>query len=240
MTATLTPTWTPRIARVCEIDPTGCLFHVGSPNENFRVTRLGGEPEFLRQVLDAIEPGDTFFDVGACVGVVSVHARRRGANVVAFEPEPNFRRRLQENLSLNKMDDISVVDWAVADRPGTLTLYTDGQHGTSPSLTAASDRGEIGVAVDSIDAAIMRGELPTPAVMKIDIEGAEVRAVRGMKRLLASNARPRSVFVEVHPPMIEGLGDDADEMYAIFSDSGYRLTHERTREGQVHHVWRAA
>ena len=240
MTVTPAEPWTPRIARVCEIDPAGCLFHVGSPNENFRVTRLGGEPEFLRQVLDAIEPGDTFFDVGASVGVVSVHARRCGANVVAFEPEPTFRGRLRENLSLNEMDDVSVVDWAVADKPGVLTLYTDGQHGTSPSLAASGERGAMHVAIDSIDAAVARGELPTPAVMKIDIEGAEVRAVRGMKRLLTSGARPRSIFVEVHPPMINDLGDDPDEMYAVFSDAGYRLVSESTREAQVHHVWRAA
>ncbi|HEX8342305.1 MAG TPA: FkbM family methyltransferase, partial [Tepidisphaeraceae bacterium] len=113
MTALLSPppAWTPTIARLDDIHPGGCLFHVGSPNENFRIRRYGGERDFVKAMIDAIRPGESFFDIGASVGLVSVHARRRGARVTAFEPDPGIRARLFGNLSLNGIDDVHVVDW---------------------------------------------------------------------------------------------------------------------------------
>lgn len=239
MTTTAKP-WMPRIARVDALDPAGCLFHVGSPAENFRVTRLGGEQEYLRRLLDTLRPDDVLYDIGACIGLVSVHARRRGAAVVAFEPEPTFRGRLKENLALNGIDDVRVVDWAVADREGEITLYTDGQHGTSPSLSRTEGRGTMRVRTATLDGAIGRGELPPPTVVKMDIEGAEVRALRGMTALLSLPGRPRAVFLEVHPPMLADLGDGPADVTAILSDSGYRLADEGDREQQMLQVWVAA
>lgn len=236
MSAMPKPVWTPRIAQVDVIVP-GCKFHVGSGTENFRVTQFGGELEFTRQMIEAIRPGDVFFDIGSCIGFVAVHARRRGAGVVAFEPEPTFRQRLTENLALNGQHDVRVIDWAVSDSVGEATLFTDGAHGTSPTLATTAPRNAITIPTGTIDDGMTSEKLPWPTLVKIDIEGAEVRALRGMRGVLRSSNKPRTIFIEVHPPMIQTFGDDVSELHAILTQAGYELASEEGRWEQLHHVW---
>ncbi len=238
MSAMPKPVWTPRIAQVDTIVP-GCRFHVGSGTENFRVTQFGGELEFTRRMMEEIRSGDVFFDIGACIGFVAVHARKRGAGVVAFEPEPSFRARLKENLALNGQHDVPVVDWAVSDAVGTATLFTDGAHGTSPTLATTAPRDAVEISTGTIDNGLATENLPWPTLMKMDIEGAEVRALRGMRGLLRSSNKPRAIFIEVHPPMIQTFGDDVSELHAILTRAGYELATEEGRWEQLHHIWRA-
>jgi FkbM family methyltransferase len=238
-TATATHAWTPTIARLCEIDPAGCLFHVGSPNENFRVRRYGGEREFVQRMVETVRPGESFFDIGASVGLVSIHARRRGARVTAFEPDPYIRERLIGNLQLNGMGDVHIADWAVSDAAGNATLYTDGAHGASPSLATTVRRNAVQVRTQTIDAAIFGEALPLPDVVKIDVEGAEVRVIRGMSSTLAGPRRPRVLFIEIHPAFINAFGDDQAELSDILHARDYALVEQHTRDDQLHHTWHA-
>src|SRR5213593_4546701 len=100
----------PRLTRVNAILPSGCVFKIASDCERYRVEKLGGEEEFTRLMLAEIAPGEVFYDIGACVGVVSVHASKRGARVIAFEPDPTFRDRIIENLRLNELNTVTVID----------------------------------------------------------------------------------------------------------------------------------
>ncbi len=232
--------WTERVCRVDGIVASGCAFYVASGAENFRVNQYGGEREFTQEMIDAVQPGEVFFDIGACIGFVSVHAAAKGAIVHAFEPDPQFRARLKQNISLNKRDKVNVHGWAISENDGAMTLYTDGSHGTSPTLFASEGRGSVEVVVRSIDSAIATGELPPPHVVKLDIEGAEIKALRGMMKLLSAPGKPRKIFIEVHPPFIEQFGDDPAELEAILTSSGYIRTVQRGRYDQLHEIWEVA
>jgi FkbM family methyltransferase len=229
--------WVPTIRSVDSIVP-GCRFHIGSGVENFRVSNFGGEREFTQQMVQAIRPGEVFYDIGTCIGFVAVHAAKRGAKVVAFEPEPQLRARAKENLFLNRAD-VQIIDWAVSDGDGSAELFSDGPHGCSPTLAATEGRTPVKVATRSIDAAIADGTIPTPHLVKLDIEGAEIKALRGMRTQLTSPNRPRQLFIEVHPPMIQSMGDDPTDLNAILESAGYRLTFEQVRNDQMHHIWTA-
>lgn len=234
------PGWQERVCRVDGIDGAGCSFYVASGAENFRVTQYGGEREFTQEMIDSIEPGDTFFDIGACIGFVAIHAARRGARVCAFEPDPQFRERLKQNVALNQLDNVHVLGWAISDTDGLAELFTDGQHGLSPTLAPSSGRGSVKTPLRSIDSAVANGELSVPQVVKLDIEGAEVRALRGMMKTLAGLQRPRKLFLEVHPPFIQQFGDDPADVETILDDCGYRLVDRRGRYEQLHEIWEAA
>jgi len=238
MSAALKPAWTPAVRQIDAIVP-GCRFHVASGVENFRIAAFGGEEVFTRQIISALRPGDVLFDIGACVGFVAVHAGKLGAQVVAFEPEPSIRRRLRENLELNGLNNVQVVGWAVSDKSGTARLHTDGQHGGSPSLSGDGSRNWITIDTGRIDDAIEARTLPTPNVIKLDVEGAEVRAVRGMTELLSGPKKPHTLFVEVHPPMISQMGDDLDEYTNTLKECGYVLTSQQGRFEQLHQIWEA-
>jgi FkbM family methyltransferase len=179
------------------------------------------------------------FDIGACVGLVSVHAAMTGARVVAFEPEPQFRMRLMQNLRLNRLqDEVRVIDWAVSDAAGETELFTDGVAGLSPSLKRVGERGTITIRTDSIDNALARDELPRPSVIKLDIEGAETLALRGMRSLLTSPDAPRAIFIELHPDFLPGFGSTLDEATSLIASAGYRVAHDEQRADQIHRVYR--
>lgn len=229
----------PRIVTIRAFHPDGCSFEVRDSVEEFRVERFGGEEEFVRMILDEVRPGDTLYDVGACVGMVAIHAAKRGARVVAFEPDPGYGQRLATNLALNGIS-AQVIRWAVSDTAGEACLFTDGASGLSPSLRQAGKRGSVSVRTQSLDAALKAGEIPTPNVIKMDIEGAEILALRGMSNLLRSPQAPRAIFLELHPDMLRDFGSSSDEVRAMLGSAGYVPHYETARARQIHMVLRKA
>jgi hypothetical protein len=79
------------------------------------------------------------------------------------------------------------------------------------------------------DSLVQKESVPEPTVMKIDVEGAEVRVLRGLEATLR-NSECRLIFCEVHFPMKDGIrspedyGDDPYEVYDILRDHGFSIT----------------
>lgn len=124
------------------------------------------EPE-TRAVLERfLTPGSTFLDIGAWIGPVSMWAEELGAEVVAVEPDPVAYPQLIENVSGRCLNA------AVAPTSGTAFLESprgdDGGLGDSWSRLAPE-----GVPVATISPADLRAQIPTPALVKVDVEGYE-------------------------------------------------------------------
>jgi FkbM family methyltransferase len=228
----------PRIVTLTTFVPAGCRFEVTCRIEAYRVERYGDEEDLLRRVLAELSPADTLFDVGACVGMVGLHAAAQGSRVVAFEPDPAYRHRLQVNRDLNGLGNVQIVPWAVSDGPGEARLYTDGVNGLSPSLRATTRRGSVWVRTDSVDRALARGEIPAPTVVKLDVEGAEMLALRGMETLLASAAAPRTLFIGLHPGFLPSFGSSVDEVGSFLTRLGYHEDDRKEAHRQFHAVYR--
>jgi FkbM family methyltransferase len=140
--------------------------------------------EVLRQV---VTPGMVFWDVGAHVGFVSVCAAKLGASVVAFEPSPVNAHLIRRQAALNRLE-IQVVEKAVWDDESGVQLHS----GDSDSEWTATPHGQTpSISLDAFVAA----ETP-PGIIKIDVEGAEVRVLSGAQQLLHSS-RP-IVVCEMH------------------------------------------
>ncbi len=216
----------------------GCTFEVSSPVETFRIEKYGDEEDFTGLILDEIKKGDVFFDIGACVGLVSAHAAKLGAIVYSFEPDPYYRSRLINNIGLNNLDNVNVLEWAVSDNEDVLELFTDGEGGNSPSLRKIGDRGSVNVKTNSIDNAINRGEVPCPDIVKLDIEGAEILALRGMRSVLVSAEGPRAIFMEVHPDFLKHFSSSAQEVEEVMLGYGYHLDYKIERSDQQHCVFK--
>lgn len=214
-----------------------CRFEISRPLEKFRILELGDEDEFVRSVVNSLQPSDVFFDIGSCVGIVAIPAATTGATVYGFEPDPSYRGRLERNLVLNQLDNLHVVDWAVSDERSTVTLFTDGVGGTSPSLAKVGKRGDVEVPTNSIDDAIAEGVLPVPNVVKIDIEGAEILALRGMQKLMHSDNAPRKIFCEIHPVFLEQFGATKEDCLTLFESAGYKRTLWEERDNEIHTVF---
>ena len=227
----------PVLIRQKRLIPIGVLFEATNQLEESRVRQLDDEEEFLQLMLDELKDDDILYDIGACVGLFSIHAALRCERVFAFEPDPGLQERIKRNCGLNQVTNITILPWAVSNQRGQTTLYTGGVSGRSPSLRDFGQGKPIVVNTHSIDDDIALGVLPPPAVIKMDIEGAEFLALSGMARLLSSSAPPRAIFVEIHPSFLEQFGSTAEEVFTLMRSEGYQVSYRLRRDEQEHVIF---
>ena len=163
------------------------------------------EPELQTAILDFVEPGMVTYDLGANIGYITLQLARAvggGGHVYAFEALPENIERLQANISLNEMDAfVTVIPQAVSDSSGQVSFLVGPSGGTGKAAGSAgrldlSYSHEISVRAVSLDSFIYEQGYPAPNVIKMDIEGGELIALPGMRRVL-SKERP-VVLLELH------------------------------------------
>lgn len=143
-------------------------------------TRVHG----LELFKDYCKAGDVAIDVGANVGEVSIiFSQRVGATgrVFAFEPHPRIYRYLVGNLALNHCDNVTTANLAVGAAPGVVRLSND-KHDDMNRIVAD---GAIEVACTTLDAQVPAQPI---ALLKIDVEGSELRVLEGAVQTLARTA----------------------------------------------------
>src|SRR5262245_35726091 len=182
-------------------------FRCGNRVEYDRTVEYGSEAASLGALLLVLRPDDVLWDVGASVGLITVHSAGLVRHVVAFEPDPATFARLQENLALNGLCDRADCRMeALGDRVADVALQTDGLNGNAPAVADLGRHGGVAcVKMTTIDSAIDMN-VPTPTVLKIDVEGAELLTLRGGSGLLGSGRAPRILFVEVHKSFLPAFG----------------------------------
>jgi FkbM family methyltransferase len=172
--------------------------------------RVPYEPGATGVVIDTMQPGSVFVDVGANTGYFSVLAALRmgdAGRVLAFEPNPAIRPHLERHLDANGVTSrVTIVDVALADRDHEGRLYLscwEDNDGLS-SLTPAADtlaRGglredvTIPVLVRRFDTMPQAATLDRIDLVKIDVEGAEAQVLRGMAGTF-DRVRPTRIICE--------------------------------------------
>ncbi len=163
----------------------------------------------------------SFFDIGANFGLYSVLlARETGvAEVHAFEPLPRNANQLRANLFLNDLDGrVLVRNQAVGDHAGSCELFVDpGSTGVSTLIPDESHRDQRAYqSVVAVEAVVFDEQFApsgTRALVKIDVEGAELQVLRGMSRFLADN----QVVLQV-----ETTPGTQQAVEALLTGAGYR------------------
>jgi FkbM family methyltransferase len=186
-----------------------------------QVLRAHERPVFdaLRRI---VRPGATVYDIGANLGVFSAWlARRVGKEgcVYAIEPNPVCVYFLRANLAALGLHHVTILPVAVSDRATTASFslnYGSSQVGVGDSTGAAKPGHRIGVDADSLDSLIATFALRRPDFIKLDVEGAEARAVAGMLDTL-ERARPGLMF-ELHGK------DAAADTLRLMSDLRYQYS----------------
>lgn len=211
-------------------------FHVNNHVEKFRLQKLGGEKKQLLSLLDMLREGDVFYDIGSSVGAWSIPAALKDSKgkVISFEPDPENLDRLRKNYELNSITNFEIMPIAVGDEPGEMELFTAGAYAASPSLRPVNKiSSSIQVRIEVIDNLLHRREIPAPDVVKIDIEGAEMMALRGMSQLLSSHQKPRILELELHPLFLPAFGTNVTEIFKFLIEKGYRIDGLVSREDQL-------
>jgi|SRR3989344_2660511 len=140
-------------------------------------------------IINNLSKKDTYFDLGANIGQTTLLAATVAGKVIAFEPEPSAFQKLTYNLSLNTVPHVQIHNIAASDSTGSEKLFicknNDGSHSMNQQFikTVGNTYGE---AISVPTRAINDMDLPFPTMVKIDVEGHEAAALRGMNRYLSS------------------------------------------------------
>ena len=198
------------------------LDYINSQNKNARYDALQ-----IKFFVENLNLGDFAVDIGGHAGqyalIMSAICGPNG-HVITFEPDPYARKKLTENISLNPRVTAPVVEaMAVSDTTGEVILYSRGGNSQSSlarsgvEFSSSHQAESIIVPSVSIDTYLAKNGLPTPKIVKIDAEGAEIHILRGARKLLEGNTE---FVVELHPYTWPEFNVTFDELKTLVQDSG--------------------
>ncbi|HEX9671072.1 MAG TPA: FkbM family methyltransferase [Thermoanaerobaculia bacterium] len=194
------------------------------------------ETEELELVRRHVRAGDTALDIGANVGLFTIHmAALVGpqGKVYAFEPSPELAELLARSVAENGFAGrVELVRAAVADRSGTAGLFSghDPLNRSGSFLLRGGAVPEVpgdvlDVPVIQLDAQPLRRPV---SLVKIDVEGAEPLALRGAERLLRED-RP-IILAEINPAQLARVAGTTPA--AFLAEMGARGYACRTLDGR--------
>ena len=186
----------PQLVEVCGGALRGLQMYVDLNCEKYYWLGTHEEP-VQRALLSYVRPGGVAWDIGAHVGFFSLLLSRAAGEtgrVLAFEPHAANVARLTDNVVANAIKNIDVRAFALSDRAGheRFSLHASSLEG---SLDADVSLKAVTVPATTIDDAVREGA-PPPELMKIDVEGAEGRVLRGGRATIPEH-RP-VMLIEIH------------------------------------------
>ncbi len=198
----------------------------------------------MRWIDGEVRAGDIFMDIGANIGIYTLAAAHRvgkTGRVYAFEPHKMNGVSLLRNLAASGLADrVDFFACALSDASHVLPF-------NYVSLTSASSGSQLGhtrvagasrefrpvaremLAAVTVDDLLGSGAIKPPNLVKIDVDGNEIKILQGMKKLLAGKDRPRALQVELN------VGEQ-EEIASFLADCGYALAerhHTRPGEKQI-------
>ncbi|MEP6660956.1 MAG: FkbM family methyltransferase [Acidimicrobiales bacterium] len=190
------------------VDPlTRTTYPITGSRDDFGVIgalqRTGGhyEPHVLTALGRALRPDSVCLDIGANIGVVTVFLARHcpAGSVHAFEPSATTFSYLATNVAANRLTNVITHQLGVYDRTTTLHLSVHPTHPGGAFVSETDIREGTGetISVVALDEWLPAVGIDRVDVVKIDVEGAELRALRGAENLLRRH-RP-VLIVECNP-----------------------------------------
>ena len=174
--------------------------------------------------------GKTIYDLGGFEGILTLFFARKGGAVITYEPNPRNYQRCIDNVKLNSLKNVRVFNRGISSEQGQLELTYDplmpgagsGNQEVSRQIAASVTAArKVQIQVATLDSEIETLNLPPPQFIKIDIEGMELNALRGMGRTLSSNGP--ALFVELHGAELADKISNATAVIELLEKSGYQI-----------------
>ena len=155
-------------------------------------------------------------DIGANIGVYTTFIARCCNKVDAFEPDSSLVAKLERNLQLNNIKNVTLHPVCVSDVTGSV------QFEASPTANNGIGRiAEVGISLPSITLDnFLENSEQRPLFIKMDIEGAEWSAINGGKKALLSWRRPLAILMELHPDEIVQYGGTVRDLRCMLEQIG--------------------
>lgn len=156
--------------------------------ESYREGTLAPVAEVIRVAQAVLRPDHRVLDVGAHLGGFALYAASVGCDVIAVEASSQNARLLEISAKANQFQRLQVVNAAVMDVPGTVQFSSHGPFGHIATSKTGMPSAE--VAAITLDAMLEARGWDRIDFMKMDVEGSEIAALRGARRLLSRPDAP--------------------------------------------------
>jgi FkbM family methyltransferase len=193
----------------------------------------------MTQELDAFlslsNGAERLLDVGALHGIFSLAfaQRRQSRSVVAVDPSPLAFAKLLYNVHANKLtQQIHTVECALSDTEGELLMFYEWEHAVAAPLKPET----AGTMFQRMTGESLCEQLGfIPDVVKIDVEGHEVKVIRGLAKII-HQAKPM-LFLEIHPQRIEREHDSLEKVLVWLQGEGYHAQDISSRAQDMRELW---
>jgi FkbM family methyltransferase len=160
------------------------------------------EPELTAWLGKQLRPGDVFVDVGANIGFFSLLGARLVGDegrVIGIEASPTIFGKLTANIVRNQASNVRLVNQAAVDHSHTVHVFKAPGRNLGGTSIFSDDKFEFESTVDGqrLCDILSREEICKARVIKIDVEGAEVLALRGLLPVLVHARKELEIVIEV-------------------------------------------
>lgn len=209
----LRPQWVVFAGHKMFLDPDDCL-------------RLSWQKEYepveTKLVKETVKNGSVVLDIGAHIGYYTLlFAKRVGPHgkIYAFEPDPTNFALLKKNVEANHYQNVVLVNKAVSDKTGKGTLYLSQYASGDHRTYARPGRKSVPVKTAKIDEVVKE----KVDFVKMDVQGAEAKALAGMQNVLKKSPHVK-LLMEFWPKGLRGHGNDPEEMLKTLQRVGFTFS----------------
>lgn len=188
---------------------------------DFNLRHFGAwEPALGALIAAHLKPGDRAVDIGANIGahtLTMAKAVGAGGLVTAIEPGKTTAARLRRNVDINALTQVKVLEVAASDEAGRASLFA-GPDGTRGRATMDAEVAGVGASAEI--ETIIAADACTPddwkrtRLMKIDVERAEDKVLRGLAPVLPLLPEDAVLIVETEPHLLMRRGAPIETLVA--------------------------
>lgn len=197
------------------------------------------------------EIGGVILDLGAYNGIFGLVAAAANpdSEVFMFEPDPVNCRHISNNVNLNQLKNIQILQMAVTDKNEPVKFSVSFKNNTlgvggGTSGNIVQNGGDFEVPCISLDEwaeknlPVRQAGKKMPTLIKFDVEGAELRALVGARKIL-TESKNLNILLEVHYNFIKRFGDSEETLWRYLRGFGYNAVWlDKDQFNQHYWVWR--
>lgn len=169
---------------------------------------------------------DIFLDIGAQMGLCTLPIAAEGYEVIAVEPVQANISLLTTNLIENDfLENVQILPFAAHSVEKQISIFVPTEEDCASLSEAAAVKIGKEVTEQTVTTVVLDEKLMSQEerirFIKIDVQGAEIDVLRGMKQLLSKSTQ-RYIFTEWDPGYMKNYGSSPEEMHEFFTSVGYK------------------
>lgn len=218
------------------INDTSAKFKVGDEGDFLIIDYVDKfETAVITDLLQTVNEYETptVFDVGANLGIHTILVKKAlpQSEVVAIEPYPTNASRLLQNINLNEVD-VDVINAVVSDTEEVVTLTGFNNEVQSDGTVSIGNDGHVFDWSRTLANLVETGGWDIPDIVKIDVEGAEGKVLRGLKPIIGNID---TIYYELHQGSgnsVDNFDDDKDSIHDFVEKNGFHIQKLKHKHGR--------